>query len=242
MKASELQNLPAGHKWINGYEGLYSASPEGYVFSVYSQKFLKGYPNHRGYMMITLYKDGNNKRFSVHRLIAKAFIPNPENKQEVDHIDTNRVNNNINNLRWVSRVENCNNPLTLQHVGDVHRGERNHNYHKHIPKEVRQKMSQSLKGHKVSIETRKKIGDANRGKIRDDNFKKYLSIVKKGRNMGKNNANAVQILQMDKTKQIIRQWDSISDAARELKISVTAITNCLKNRTKSSGGFIWLYC
>ena len=48
----------------------------------------------------------------IHRLVAELFIPNPENKTEVDHIDGNKLNNDVSNLRWVSRKENMNNPST----------------------------------------------------------------------------------------------------------------------------------
>ena len=57
----------------------------------------------------------NGKKEKVHRLVALTFIPNPENKPYVDHIDTVSTNNQVSNLRWVSPSENNNNPLTLQH-------------------------------------------------------------------------------------------------------------------------------
>ena len=51
----------------------------------------------------------------VHRLVAETFIPNPDNKPEVDHINTDRCDNDVNNLRWVTRKENHNNPITKEH-------------------------------------------------------------------------------------------------------------------------------
>lgn len=56
-----------------------------------------------------------NKKY-VHRLVAEAFVPNPYNLEEVDHIDTNGLNNNADNLRWVTRSENMANLLTQEHV------------------------------------------------------------------------------------------------------------------------------
>ena len=72
-------------------------------------KFLKPSPNGRGYLQVGLCKDGKRKQMTVHRLLGIAFIPNPENKREIDHIDNNRQNNNISNLRWVTPSENSSN-------------------------------------------------------------------------------------------------------------------------------------
>ena len=71
--------------------------------------------DNRGYYTIS-YKQ---KKYKLHRLVAELFIPNPENKREVDHIDTNKLNNNINNLRWVQPSENMNNPLTREHIKEA---------------------------------------------------------------------------------------------------------------------------
>lgn len=71
--------------------------------------------------IIELRKSGNGSlefghHYIVYRAVAELFIPNPENKPYIDHIDTNRQNNRVDNLRWVTSKENSNNPLTLKHM------------------------------------------------------------------------------------------------------------------------------
>lgn len=59
-----------------------------------------------GYLRVTLYKNGKQKHFLIHRLVAQAFIPNPKNLPEVNHIDNNSVNNRVENLAWCTAKEN----------------------------------------------------------------------------------------------------------------------------------------
>lgn len=67
----------------------------------------------RGYEELKLSVNKVRVHMLVHRLVALAFIPNPDNKQFVDHIDTNKLNNNASNLRWTTISENANNPNTM---------------------------------------------------------------------------------------------------------------------------------
>lgn len=71
-----------------------------------------------GYYAITLVINGNKKKFYIHKLVAKHFIPNPNNLCEIDHIDGNPLNNNVNNLRWCTHSENMNNPITKKRASD----------------------------------------------------------------------------------------------------------------------------
>lgn len=95
-------------KDISGYEGLYQVSNFGRIKSYHRGKtsVLAGTPNN-GYIRIRLCKDGiRGNLILIHRLVCVAFIPNPENKPCVNHIDGNPSNNNVNNLEWCTSSEN----------------------------------------------------------------------------------------------------------------------------------------
>lgn len=100
-------------KDIPGYEGLYQVSNLG---NVRRTKLLKKYYDKtKGYDVISLSKNGKSKIAKVHQLVAKTFIPNPNNKPEINHINTIRTDNRVENLEWCTRSENSNNPLTINH-------------------------------------------------------------------------------------------------------------------------------
>jgi len=112
-------------KDIPGFERLYQVSNLGRVKSLQrvitrkngwkqtiKERVLKQ-ADLNGYKIVGLSKKDFHKTYLVHVLIAKLFIKNPYKKQFVDHIDTNRANNNVSNLHWVTRLENNNNPITL---------------------------------------------------------------------------------------------------------------------------------
>ncbi len=92
------------YKTIEEYDN-YSISNYGNIMNKHG-KILKTELSDDGYYTVRIQISGKPKRFLLHRLIAKAFIPNPENKSYVDHIDRNRTNNNLDNLRWATVQEN----------------------------------------------------------------------------------------------------------------------------------------
>lgn len=89
---------------IKGFEGLYSITKDGKVYSHRTNRYVKTYKSN--YEYVRLYKDSKTYHYSIHRLLAITFIPNPYNKGVVDHIDNNPFNNNLNNLQWLSQKEN----------------------------------------------------------------------------------------------------------------------------------------
>ena len=88
---------------------LYIVYPDGTVFTRIRRIFLKQAVSKSGYHRVCLYRDGKQKKFSVHRLVAQAFIPNPDNKPFIDHINRNTHDNRVENLRWVTALENSQN-------------------------------------------------------------------------------------------------------------------------------------
>lgn len=100
-------------KEITGYEGIYEVSNCGNVRRIHKDKRSSNYKvlkqdNLRGYRKVHLYKDGKGKPFQVHRLVAEAFISNPNNLPQVNHKDENTSNNHVENLEWCTLKYNVN--------------------------------------------------------------------------------------------------------------------------------------
>lgn len=93
-------------KDIPGYEGLYSVSNKGRVYSQRVCRIMSPKKSKVGYLRITLCgKDGNRLSTGIHRLVALAFIPNPENKPTVNHINEVKFDNRVENLEWATNAE-----------------------------------------------------------------------------------------------------------------------------------------
>ena len=136
----------AHEEWrdVAGYEGIYQVSNlgrvrsltrnvfNGKVFFTKAGKMMRITVGKNRYCRVTLTKDAKQTQWYVHRLVAMAFLPNPDNLPEVDHIDANPSNNCLENLRWVTKQENMDHMIELGHHYDG-RSNLRHDINRKVP-------------------------------------------------------------------------------------------------------------
>lgn len=219
----------------------YSVSDSGEVRRDTNNYMMKPYIQHE-YAHVTLQINKRAKRFNIHRLVAIAFIPNPENKPYVNHIDGNKINNCVNNLEWVTSAENA------QHA--VRTGLRQ-------PTREKEVVQFGLDGKKIceykSLAEAARMTNSSVAKIsvccqgqreQHNGFQwrykneccENLQPIKEYRTKKK------QVAQVDvKTGEVIAVYDSLQAAARAVNGSHSAISNIInhKKQTKTHKGFGW---
>ena len=115
MKKQRYKCILPGFKKIPGFDGYY-INIKGDIYSEFQGNILKTFKRSKNskYVCVVLQQGKKAKIYLLHRLIALTFISNPNNYPEVDHIDGNSANNKIENLRWVTRKQNQNNPISSE--------------------------------------------------------------------------------------------------------------------------------
>jgi len=93
-------------KDVVGFEDRYKVSSAGLVYSKHKNQLKATKKNNRGYVQVSLHKDGKEHTYLLHRVVAMAFIPNPNNLPQINHIDEDKENNRVENLEWCTRIEN----------------------------------------------------------------------------------------------------------------------------------------
>lgn len=237
-------------KDIKEFEGFYQISNLGRVRSLDREvkrseeimkvkgKIIKAHLNTKGYKVVDLYKDGKRKHKHVHYLIAKAFIPNPDNKSFIDHIDTNKTNNNISNLRWCTHKENMNNEITLKKQKESQKG-------KKLSEETKRKIGEAFRGRKLSEEAKRKLSLANKGKKMPEHVKRKLIESHKGKKIPEETKRKMRNSSPNKKRVLCIEtgiiYVSVMEAGRQTNIHASSITNCCNGKRKSAGKLHWRY-
>ena len=210
---------------IKGYEGFYQVSNLGRVRSLereiiksnnikqISKSHILNFEKRKGYNYVHLSKNGIRKRMAVHRLVAEAFIPNTESKPFIDHINTIRDDNRVENLHWVTPKENMNNPLTKEKLNG-NPGKRGRPKGSLDKKPRNKKSNGNKKSNEMAQETKDKIGKAN----------------------------SIKVVQLDKnTNELIKIWNSAKEAEREYGFDNGNINRCCRGKYKTHKGYKWMY-
>ena len=215
----------------------YYVSNLGRFKNIYGQIMDNYKVNENGYIRVYIYK----KTIALHRLVAYTFLENPENKEQVNHKDGNKLNNKVENLEWCSNAENQKHKFEIGLGNNFTRKVKQYDLNWNLIKEY-DSIVLAAKEMNVSKGTIRgvliKYGKTAAGyiwKYSDDvniDFSEKISINEnKGRSVG----------QYDLNMNLIKIHNSIADAGRNVGVHKNNIWGVINNFSKTSGGFIWKY-
>lgn len=261
---------------IKGYEGYYQVSSNGRVRSldktVYRKngttcfckgRIIKQNDQGAGYLSVHLCKDGLHNTTLVHRIVALNFIPNPDSKLQVNHIDGNKHNNMVSNLEWCTGKENMKhamnvlgyNPKEIRHVYQP-KGEGNANNIKIVQLNLdytlvkiwcsASEATRQFGFAKNQIETCILTLHGNKVKaitsVGGYRWMYYDDYVKGVRYEESHRKHMKTICQLDpKTNKHISTFRSCTDVQRKLGICRRKVERCLKGKAELAGGYKWIY-
>ena len=240
---------------IKGFEGLYQVSSLGNVRCLsdkghYKAREMKKTTTTTGYYQVQLYKGGKSKLVFVHRLVADTFIPNPESKPNIDHINTITTDNRVENLRHCTQAENLSNPISyerrMRRVREVNAQHFGINSGKHRPVFQYGLDGIFIRKWETMTDAWKALGmdssgitRAARGEIKTaGGFQWRYEYVEF---LGKVSSISRRIIQFTIDNRFVKEWDSVTDAAKYYKTTTGRICACLNEHTRTCKGFVWRY-
>ena len=238
---------------VIGYEGLYKVSNLGRIKSlnrkISSNKRVKGVirsqqKNENGYMTIQLHKNNTIKDFKVHRLVAQAFIPNPNNLPQVNHKDENKTNNNLINLEWcTSKYNNSYGTKIERSIAwcrkKVYQYDTNFNLIK-IYESITECVRQTGYDRK-SIENRCNLDEI---KLYKNFIWRYSSITNEDKNiyLPKTESEKKKVYQYDLNLKLVNIYESLSECSKITGFNRGTISKrCNINDNKPYKNFIWRF-
>ena len=256
-------------KPIDGFDGKYEVSNMGNVRRAewcYTDKDGRKYkkkPYMRipqigssGYLQVGLFRNGKSKAYKVHRLVASAFIDNPENKPTVDHINANRQDNRVENLRWCTLKENSNNPISL------YRHSKGYAKPKRAITDTCKKTTSFSKSVSIynkdgeyvrtfpSIIAAEQATGVDMSGIRRALDKSYMSaggfvwktdkVTATAPYKRRRHTKCRTIMMLDMGGNVVKEWDAVRDAAKELNTTHTRILRYM-NDGLTMDGYVFKY-
>lgn len=266
----------------------YTIDQQGNIFNLKTKKFLKGSIKN-GYKTVKLTVNNTKKDYLVHRLVAETFLPNPEILPQVNHIDGNRLNNDISNLEWASASDNIKHswekigrkkrqqicPIN-EEIQNLPSWKRYKNTNYWFSKDGRganlktgkylnpvmtpegylrfnlyfNKVSTTIMAHKLIylvfhpeevLLANEQINHIDGNKLNNNinNLEKITRTENMLHSYYQLNQNVVQILQCDKNNNIIAEYPSMSEAARQNGFAVSGISLAVNGKLKTYKGFVW---
>ena len=193
--------------------------------------------NENGYIRVFIY----NRTYALHRLIALAFIENPQNKEQVNHIDGNKINNIVDNLEWVTNSENQLHKFQIGLGNNFTRKIKQYDLEWNFIKEFKSITSASKELNISSSTIQSVLMNITKTaagfiwKYSEDENIDYLEKITINKNKGRS------VGQYDLNMNLIEIHKSTADAGRKLNIKNQIIFGVVHNKRKSAGGFIWKY-
>lgn len=234
-------------KDIKGYEGIYQVSNLGRV-KRFKEYFMQSHPNKKGYHRIRLSKNGNCKTVSLARLVAEAFIPNPDQLPEVNHKDEDKNNNTCFNLEWCDRKYNVNYGHRTEKQKETYKSHSS-NWNKIIQFTMDGKIIKvwdSINDIEASNFTKSnvyaccKFSRESSGGYKWLYYKDYINGAEPPKYKKRNQFCCKKVVQLTLDGSFVKLWESASEAGQN-GYNPTSISACCRGREKTHKNYKWKF-